>query len=130
MIRKFLVILTVFGLTQGVSSFCLTENLRGMTKGDVTPKEGKSSGFTPGETRYFAQKANRVVELKDEFSKNVALAPPCSVIAINGKKLTLKDFYGKQEAIIVEDIKDLRGVRVGDKVVVKDGVLIIGLSPQ
>ena len=130
MIRKFLVILTVFGLTQGLSSFCLTENLRGMTKGDVMPKEGKSSGFTPGEIRYFAQKANRVVELKDEFSKNVALAPPCSVIGINGKKLTLKDFYGKQEAIIVEDVKDLRGVKVGDKVVVKDGVLIIGLSPQ
>jgi len=129
-IRKFLVILMVFGLTQGVSSFCLTENLRGMTKGDVMPKEGKNSGFTPGEVRYFAQKANRAVELKDEFSKNVALAPPCSVIGINGKKLTLKDFYGKQEAIIVEDIKDLRGVKVGDKVVVKDGVLIIGLSPQ
>jgi hypothetical protein len=129
-IRKFLVILIVFGLTQGLSSFCLTENLRGMTKGDLMPKEGKSFGFTPGEIRYFAQKANRVVELKDEFSKNVALAPPCSVIGINGKKLTLKDFYGKQEVIIVEDINDIKGVRVGDKVVVKDGVLIIGLSPQ
>jgi hypothetical protein len=84
----------------------------------------------PAENRFFAQRASRVVELKDEFSKNVALAPPCSVIGINGKKLTLKDFYGKQEAIIVEDIKDIKGVRVGDKVVVKDGVLIIGLSPQ
>lgn len=130
MIRKFLVILTVFGLTQGVSSFCLTENLRGMTKGEVMPKEGESSGIMPAENRFFAQRASRVVELKDEFSKNVALAPPCSVIGINGKKLTLKDFYGKQEAIIVEDIKDIKGVRVGDKVVVKDGVLIIGLSPQ
>jgi hypothetical protein len=129
-IRKLLVILMVFGLTQGVSSFCLTENLRGMTKGDVMPKEGKSSGFTQGEVRYFAQKANRVVELKDEFSRNVALAPPCSVIGINGKKLTLKDFYGKQEVIIVEDIKDIKGVKVGDKVVVKDGFLIIDRSPQ
>jgi hypothetical protein len=129
-IRKFLVILIVFGLTQGVSSFCLIEDLNGMTKGDVMLKEGKNSGFAPGEIRYFAQKANRAVELKDEFSKNVALAPPCSVIAINGKKLTLKDFYGKQEAIIVEDIKDLKGVKVGDKVVVKDGFLIIGRSPQ
>jgi len=102
-----------------------------MTKGDGMPKEGKSSGFTPGgEIRYFAQKANRVVELKDEFSRNVALAPPCSVIGINGKKLTLKDFYGKQEAIIVEDIKDLKGLKVGDKVVVKDGFLIIDRSPQ
>ncbi len=130
MIRKFLVILIAFGLTQGVSSFCLTGNLRGMTKGDVMPKEGKNSGFTPAEIRYFAQKANRVVELKDEFSKNVALAPPCSVIGINGKKLTLKDFYGKQEAIIVEDIKDIKDVKVGDKVVVKDGFLIIGRSPE
>jgi hypothetical protein len=129
-IRKFLVILIAFGLTQGVLSFCLTEDLNGMTKGEVMLKEGKSSGFAPGEIRYFAQKANRAVELKDEFSKNVALAPPCSVIAINGKKLTLKDFYGKQEAIIVEDIKDLTGLKVGDKVVVKDGFLIIGRSPQ
>ena len=130
MIRKFLVILISFGLTQGVSSLCLTENLWGMIKGEVMLKEGKNSGFAPGEVRYFAQKANRAVELKDEFSKNVALAPPCSVIAINGKKLILKDFYGKQEAIIVEDIKDIKGVKVGDKVVVKDGFLIIGRSPQ
>ncbi len=130
MIRKFLVILIAFGLTQSVSSFGLTGNLRGMTKGDVIPKEGKNSGFTPAEIIYFAQKANRVVELTDEFSKNVALAPPCSVIGINGKKLTLKDFYGKQEAIIVEDIKDIKDVKVGDKVVVKDGFLIISPSPQ
>ena len=130
MIGKFLAILMILGLTQGVSIFCLIEDLKGMTRGKVMPKEGKSPGITPGEIRYFAQKASRVVELKDEFSKNVALASPCSVIGVNGKKLTLKDFYGQQEAIMVEDVKDLRGVNVGDKVVVKDGVLIIDLSPQ
>jgi hypothetical protein len=101
-----------------------------MTRGGVMPKEGKSPGIPPGEIRYFAQKAGRVVELKDESSRNAALAPPCSVMGVNGKKLTVKDFYGRQEAILVEDAKDLRGVKVGDKVVVKDGVLIIGLSPQ
>ena len=120
----------IFWLTQGVSSFCLIEDLKGMARKEVMPKEEKSPGITPGEIKYFAQKASRVVELKDESSRNVALAPPCLVIGINGKKLTLKDFYGKQEAIIVEDVKDLRGVKVGDKVVVKDGVLIIDLSPQ
>ncbi len=130
MIRKLSVILIAFVLTQGASGFCLTENLMGKTRGEVMPKEGKTSGFTQGEVRYFAQKANRAVELKDAFSKKVALAPPCSVIDINGKKLTLKDFYGKQESIMVEDVKDLKGVKVGDKVVVKDGFLIIGHSPQ
>jgi len=122
--------LMILGLTQGVSSFCLIEDLKGMPRKEVMPREEKSPGITPGEIRYFAQNASRVVELKDESSKNVTLAPPCSVIGVNGKKLTLKDFYGQQEAILVEDAKDLRDVKVGDKVVVKDGVLIIGLSPQ
>ena len=130
MIRKLLAVLMILGLTQGISSFFLIEELKGMTREEVMPKEEKSPGITPGEVRYFAQNASRVVELKDESSRNVALAPPCLVIGINGKKLTLKDFYGQQEAILVEDVKDLRGVKVGDKVVVKDGVLIIDLSPQ
>ena len=130
MIGRFLTLLVFLWLTQGVSSFGLIEDLKGMARKEIMPKEEKGSGVTPGEVRYFAQKASRVVELKDESSKNVPLAPPCSVIGINGKKLTLKDFYGQQEAILVEDVKDLRDVKVGDKVVVKDGVLIIGLSPQ
>ena len=130
MIGRFLTLLMIFWLTQGVSSFCLIEDLKGMPRKEVMPREEKSPGITPGEIRYFAQNASRVVELKDESSKNVTLAPPCSVIGVNGKKLTLKDFYGQQEAILVEDAKDLRDVKVGDKVVVKDGVLIIGLSPQ
>ena len=120
----------ILGLSQSVPGFSLIENLKGMTRRGVMPNEGKSAGIPPGEVRHFAQKAGRVVELKDEPSKNTALAPPCFVIGINGKKLTLKDFYGKQETILVEDGKDLRGVKVGDKVVVKDGVLMIGLSPQ
>lgn len=130
MTGKILALLIILGLIQAVSSFGLVEDLEGMTQGGVMPKEGKSPGITPGEIRFFAQNAGRVVELKDESSRNVALAPPCSVIGINGEKLTLKDFYGRQEVIFVEDGKDLRGVKIGDKVVVKDGVLMIGLSPQ
>ena len=124
MVVRFLILLIFLWLTQSVSSFHLIEDLKGMTRG------GKSPGIPPGEVRYFAQKGSRVVALKDEVSRNAALAPPCSVIGINGKKLTVRDFYGRQEAILVEDGKDLRGVKIGDKVVVKDAVLMIGLSPQ
>jgi len=106
------------------------EDLKGIAGRGVMPKEAKSPGIPPEEFRYFAQKAGRAVELKDGSSRNAVFAPPCSVIGISGNKLILKDFYGRQEAILVEDGKDLRGVKVGDKVVVKDGVLMIGLSPQ
>jgi hypothetical protein len=129
-IKKLLAIGMILGLTQGLSSFYPIKDAEGTPRGGVTPKEGKSPGITPGGIRHFAQKAGRVIELKDQSSRNAALAPPCSVIGISGNKLILKDFYGRQEAILVEDGKDLRGVKIGDKVVVKDGVLMIGLSPQ
>jgi hypothetical protein len=130
MIARGLILGMILWLAQGVSGSCLIEDSKGMTWGKIMPKEGKGPGITRGGITYFAQKAGRVVELKDESSRNAALAPPCSVIGISGEKMTVKDFYGRQGLILVEDEKELRGVKIGDKVVVKDGVLIVGPSPQ
>jgi hypothetical protein len=48
------------------------------------------------------------------------------VVAISGTKVTLKDYFGKVEIVEVEDAKD---IKVGDKVVVKNGMLRVKLSP-
>jgi hypothetical protein len=126
-IKRVLVILISLGLIQGVISLCFIEDAKGITKGEVVAKEGKDVRITPGGAKYLAQVASRVVRLTSESSKKGPLAPPCSVIGIKGKKITLKDFYGEEETVEVEEFAD---IKIGDKVVVKDGLMIIGISPQ
>ncbi len=124
--KKVLAILISLALTQGVISLCFMEDVKGVTRGEIATKEGKDVGIAVEEAKYFTQVTSRVIRLTGA-SSNVALAPPCSVIGIKGNNVILRDFYGKVETVEVEESK---GIRVGDKVVVKDGLMKIGISPE
>jgi len=119
-IKKSLVILISLALTQGIMGLCFTEN-------EVAAKEGKDAGITAGESKYFVQGPSQVIRLTGPFSEKVSLPPPCSVTKIKGNLIILKDFYGKEATVEVEEIKNLK---VGDKVVVKDGWMRIGISQR
>ena len=126
-IKKSLVILISLALTQGIMGLCFTEDVKGMAKNEVAAKEGKDAGITAGESKYFAQGPSQVIRLTGPFSEKVSLPPPCSVTKIKGNLIILKDFYGKEGTVEVEEIKNLK---VGDKVVVKDGWMRIGISQR
>ncbi len=74
-----------------------------------------------------SEKSRRAVMITGTGSAKLSLPPPCSIVDLRGKSMTLRDFYGKAADIQVEDAT---GMKVGDKVVVKDGVLITGVFPQ
>jgi len=120
-------ILISLALTQGVISLCFMEDVKGVTRGEIATKEGKDVGISVGEAKYLAQVTSRVIRLTGPSSQKLTLPPPCSVIGIEGNNITLRDFYGKVETVEVEESKD---IRVGDKVVVKDGLMKIGISPE
>jgi len=126
-IKKGLVTLISLALIQGVMGLCFIEDVKGMTKGVIAAKEGKDTGNTAGGAKYFAQAPSQVIKLKGLSSDKVSLPPPCSVISIKGDNVILKDFYGKEGTVEVEEIKNLK---VGDKVVVKDGLMRIGISQR
>ncbi len=125
--KKVLAILISLALTQGVISLCFMEELNGMTREEIASKEGKDVGVAVGKAKYLAQVTRRVIRLTGTSSQKLTLPPPCSVIGIKGHNIILKDFYGKVETVEVEEI---RYIRVGDKVIVKDGWMKIGLSPE
>ncbi len=125
--KKVLVILISLALTQGVISLCFMEDVKGVTRGEIATKEGKDVGIAVGEAKYLAQVTSRVIRLTGTSSQKLTLPPPCSVIGIKGNNVILRDFYGKVETVEVEESKD---IRVGDKVVVKDGLMKIGISPE
>ncbi len=47
-----------------------------------------------------------------------------TISKIDGDKLTLLDDTGKERTVIVKDKESLKEVKVGDKVLVKDGKVI------
>jgi len=61
-----------------------------------------------------APKAEKAATVKAEIRGTVT--------KIDGKKLTIRQADGKE---IVVDIKDTKGIKVGDRVTVKDGVAVI-----
>jgi hypothetical protein len=72
-------------------------------------------------------KSRRTLTLVGAGSGRLSLPPPCSIVDLRGKNVTLRDFYGRRANVQVEDAS---GMKVGDKVVVKDGLLITGIFPQ
>jgi hypothetical protein len=98
----------------------------GDVSGAVVYREGKGGQISSGGLVYLAQSPSRNVRLTGDSTKKV-LPPPCTVVGIKGKDITVKDFYGKTDTVEVENA---RGIKVGDKVVVKDGLMIIGIHPE
>jgi hypothetical protein len=105
-----------------MASFCFVEDSMAQAlareRGDGANKSSTLSSPDPA--------PSLVIRLKGATSQKLTLPPPCSVVSISGTKVTLRDFFGKLETVEVEDAKD---IRVGDKVVVKNGVLRVKISP-
>ncbi|MBM4333496.1 MAG: hypothetical protein FJ117_20135 [Deltaproteobacteria bacterium] len=125
--KKILVGLVAILWVFGVAGFGPMAEGKGLTQGEITGKNGKKAAMASGEVGYlyFAQVNNRVVNLTGPSSQKIYFPPPCTVIRIEGRKVILKDFYGKEESVMVESAE---GIRVGDKVVVKHGAMRIGIS--
>ena len=49
-----------------------------------------------------------------------------TVSKIDGNKLTILDDMGKEKTVEVKDLKSLKEIRVGDRVLVKDGKVTKG----
>ncbi len=120
--KKYLAISMGLGLTLCMASFCFVEDsmAQALARGSGGGANKSSSISSPDPA------PSLVIRLKGTASKKLTLPPPCSVVSINGTKVTLKDFFGKLETVEVEDAKD---IKVGDKVVVKNGVLRVKISP-
>ncbi len=69
----------------------------------------------------------RVIVITSDPTRKLSLPPPCSIVEVKGKIIALRDFYGKTANI---EVGDITGMKVGDKVIVKDGLLITGQLPQ
>jgi hypothetical protein len=110
------------GLTLCIAGSCFAADsvaqalARGRTGG--ANKASTISSHDPAPSQY--------IRLKGAFSRKLTLPPPCTVVGISGQKVTLKDFYGKVETVEVEEVKK---IKVGDKVVVKNGVMRVGIPP-
>jgi hypothetical protein len=122
-VKKNLVISSIcLGLILSITSFCFVEDSLAQTlareRTDAASKASTLSSPDPAPSQF--------IRLKGAFSQRLTLPPPCSVVGINGQKVTLKDFYGKVETVEVEEVKN---IKVGDKVVVKDGVMRVGIPP-
>lgn len=122
-VKKILVISISLGLTLCITSFCFIEDsiAEPLAKDRVDAENTVKAIPNPDPA------PSQVTRLTGTSSKKVALAPPCSVVGISGKKVTLRDFYGKVETVEVEEVKN---IKVGDKVVVKNGMMRVGISPR
>ena len=122
MAKKNLGISICLSLTLCLASFYLVED----SMAQALAREG-GDGAKKGSTLSSPAPApSQVIRLKGALSKKLTLPPPCTIIAISGQKVTLKDFYGKIETVEVEEVKNMK---VGDKVVVKNGVMRLGVRP-
>ncbi len=121
-VKKNLGISICLSLTLCLASFCFVEDSMAQAlareRGGGANKAGTISSPDPA--------PSQVIRLKGALSKKLTLPPPCTVVGISGQKVTLKDFYGNVETVEVEEIKN---VKVGDKVVVKNGVMRVGVPP-
>ncbi len=107
-------------------AFSLTGISYGAAKGEPSVKEGKGEDASSGKTILLAQGKKRTVPLTGS-SVNRVLPPPCTVTAVRGKTVTLRDFKGQVDTV---EVTDVTGIRVGEKAVVKNGHLTVGLVPE
>jgi hypothetical protein len=120
--KKYLGIFMGLCLTICMASFCFLEDSMAQAlarqRGDGANKSSAISSPDPA--------PSLVIRLRGAASQKLTLPPPCSVVSISGQKVTLRDFFGKVETVEVEEV---RSMKVGDKVVVKEGVMRVGIPP-
>ncbi len=123
MVKKNLVISSIcLGLILGITSFYFVEDSMAQALARERPDGANKAGTLSSPDLAPSQ----FIRLKGAFSRKLTLPPPCTVVGISGQKVTLKDYYGKVETVEVEEV---RNMKVGDKVVVKEGVMRVGVPP-
>ena len=121
--KAFAVLWTLF-FTCLLMAFSLTGISYGAAKGEPSIKEARGGDASSGGPNLLVQGKNRAVPLTGSSVKKV-LPPPCTVTAVKGRTVTLKDFKGQVDTV---EVTDVTGIRVGEKAVVKNGHLTVGLA--
>jgi len=127
--KKTFTVRWILFLTCLLIAFSLTGISSGATKGEPSVKEGKGEDASGGKAILLAQVAQgkkRTVPLAGS-SVNKVMPPPCTVTAVRGKTVTLRDFKGQMDTV---EVTDVTGIRVGEKAVVKNGHLTLGIVPE
>ncbi len=122
--KKTFILLWILFFACLLMAFSLTGVSYGQAKGEPTIKEMKEAGS--GKAAPVVQGKKRAVPLSGS-SLNKVLPPPCTVTAVRGTMVTLKDFHGQMDTI---EVADAAGIKVGEKAVVKNGSLILGIVPE
>ena len=126
--KKTFAVLLILFFTCLLLAFSLTGISSGATKGEPSVKEGKGEDASSGKAILLpsAQGKKRTVPLVGS-SVNKVMPPPCTVTAVRGKTVTLRDFKGQVDTV---EVTDVTGIRVGEKAVVKNGHLTVGIVPE
>ena len=124
--KKTFTVLWALFFTGLLMAFSLTGISYGATKGESSVKGGKGEESSEGKTMRVAQGKKRTVPLTGS-SVNKVMPPPCTVTAVKGKMVTLRDFKGQVDTV---EVADATGIRLGEKAVVKNGHLTVGLIPE
>jgi hypothetical protein len=124
--KKTFAVLWVLFFTCLLMAFNLTGISYGATKGEPSVKEWKGENASSGKIAQLAQGKKRTVALAGS-SVDKVMPPPCTVTAVKGRMVTLRDFKGQVDTV---EVTDTTGIRVGEKAVVKNGHLTLGLVPE
>lgn len=124
--KKTFAVLWALFFTCLLTAFSLTGISYGAAKGESPVKEGKGEESSGGKTLLLAQGKKHSVPLTGS-SVHKVMAPPCTVTAVRGKTVTLRDFKGQVDTV---EVADVAGIQVGEKAVVKNGHLTVGLVPE
>jgi hypothetical protein len=98
----------------------------GTVKGTSITQAEKGGESASGKPILLAEGKKRMIPLADS-SANKVMAPPCTVTGVKGRMVTLRDFRGQLDTV---EVVDVSGIRIGDKAVVKNGLLILGVVPE
>jgi hypothetical protein len=124
--KNTLAVLPALVLACALAAFGSSETASAAAERDVRFKAGPTENPAAGQTILPAKGKTREIPLAASSVKK-ALPPPCTVTAVRGKTVTLRDFYGKLDTV---EVADPAGVQIGDKGFLKNGFLILGIVPE
>lgn len=124
--KKTSMVLWALFLASFLMAFSLTGISIGAPQGEPSVKEGKGGDASGDKAISAVQGKKRAVPLAGS-SVGKVMPPPCTVTAVKGRMVTLRDFKGQVDTV---EVLDAAGIRVGDKAVVKNGHLTLGIVPE
>jgi hypothetical protein len=123
---KVLTILWTLFILCLLMAFSLTGISYGALKSPTLPNGGYGGEGQKGKAILLAEAKKRTIPLAESSAKKV-MAPPCTVLSVKGKTITLRDFNNQVDTV---EVVDPAGIHPGEKGVVKNGYLILGIVPE